>query len=72
MLIDSHCHLDYSPLYENLDDVLKRANNADVQFFLAISTTIKSFEKIKLIIKNMKKFSVLWEFIHMKLRSAKI
>ena len=55
MLIDSHCHLDYSPLYENLNDVLKRANDVDVQFFLAISTTIKSFEKIKLIIKRYEK-----------------
>ena len=26
-MIDSHCHLDHSPLYENLDEVIERANN---------------------------------------------
>ena len=25
MIIDSHCHLDYPSLYENLDEVVKRA-----------------------------------------------
>ena len=25
MIVDSHCHLDYSNLYDQLDDVIKRA-----------------------------------------------
>ena len=25
MIIDSHCHLDYSELYDQLDNVVKRA-----------------------------------------------
>ena len=27
MIADSHCHLDYLELYEQLDDVIKRAND---------------------------------------------
>ena len=27
MIIDSHCHLDYPNLYDNLDDVVKIAEN---------------------------------------------
>ena len=55
MLIDSHCHLDYEPLYQNLDEVISRANLPGVEYFLTISTTIKSFEKIKLIIDKYDK-----------------
>ena len=54
MIIDSHCHLDYSRLYNQLDDVLKRARDNEVKYFLTISTTLDSFEKIKLIIKKYK------------------
>ena len=27
MIIDSHCHLDYQQLYENLDNVIKRGED---------------------------------------------
>ena len=52
MIIDSHCHLDYPDLYDQLDKVLERAKNNKVKYFLTISTTLASFEKIKLIIKK--------------------
>ena len=45
MIIDSHCHLDYSALYEQLDDVLKRAESNQVKYLLTICTTLESFEK---------------------------
>jgi len=50
MIIDSHCHLDYSNLYDQLDDVIKRAKLNKVKYLLTICTTLKSFEKIKIII----------------------
>mgnify|MGYP006191577901 CR=1 FL=1 len=46
-MIDSHCHLDHTPLFENLDDVIKRSKDAGLQKLLTISTTFDSFEKIK-------------------------
>ena len=52
MIIDSHCHLDYSNLYDQLDDVVKRAEYNQVKYMLTICTTLESFEKIKLIVKK--------------------
>ena len=54
MIIDSHCHLDYSNLYNQLDDVIKRAQDNQVKYFLTICTTLKSFDTIKLIIDKYK------------------
>jgi len=54
MIIDSHCHLDYSSLYSQLDDVVKRAEYNQVKFLLTICTTLESFEKIKLIVERYK------------------
>jgi len=51
-MIDSHCHLDYPALYQNLDNILARAKNEGVKHFLTISTTLESFEKIKTIISK--------------------
>ena len=47
MIIDSHCHLDYEPLYNNLEQVIKRANINGVKYFLTISTTDESFKTQK-------------------------
>jgi len=52
MIIDSHCHLDYSNLYDELDDVIKRAKYNEVKYLLTICTTLESFERIKLIINK--------------------
>ena len=54
MIIDSHCHLDFQNLYDNLENVVKRAANNKVELFLTICTTLESFEKIKLITNNYK------------------
>ena len=51
-MIDSHCHLDYPPLYENLDKVIDRAKNEGIKHLLTISTTLNSFEKIKTIVSK--------------------
>ena len=54
MIADSHCHLDYLELYEQLDDVIKRARLNKVEYLLTICTTLESFERIKLIINRYK------------------
>ena len=54
MITDSHCHLDYPKLYDQLDDIVKRAEYNQVKYLLTICTTLKSFERIKLIIAKYK------------------
>jgi len=54
MITDSHCHLDYSVLYDKLDDVVNRAINKDIKFLLTICTTLESFKRIKLIVDKFK------------------
>ena len=53
-MIDSHCHLDHSPLYEKLDQIVNRAESSGVECLLTISTTLRSFEMIKRIILKYK------------------
>ena len=54
MITDSHCHLDYPQIYDQLDDVVRRAEYNKVKYLLTICTTLESFEKIKLIVKKYK------------------
>ena len=54
MIADSHCHLDYSNLYKQLDDIVKRAEIKKIKYLLTICTTLKSFEIIKTIIDKYK------------------
>lgn len=46
LIVDSHCHLDYEGIYENLPDVLQRAEDAGVGLVLSISSRICNFQKI--------------------------
>ena len=52
MIVDSHCHLDYPSLYNQLDDVIQRAERNNIKKLLTICTTLDSFDKIKIIIKK--------------------
>ena len=45
-MIDSHCHLDHSPLFENLSDIIDRSKQVGIEKLLTISTTKKSFNNI--------------------------
>ena len=49
MLIDSHCHLDFPVLSENIDDVLARARSAGIERMVTISTKIREFDTIRAI-----------------------
>ncbi|MDB9936574.1 TatD family hydrolase [Candidatus Pelagibacter sp.] len=51
-MIDSHCHLDHEPLFENLRDVINRSKETGITKLLTICTTLDSFEKIKIIIEK--------------------
>jgi TatD DNase family protein len=46
-MIDSHCHLDHEPLLSNLSNVIKRSKAVGLEKLLTISTSFKSFDKIK-------------------------
>ena len=54
MITDSHCHLDYPNLFNQLDNIVSRAKSNNVESLLTICTTLESFDKIKLIIKKYK------------------
>ncbi len=49
-MIDSHCHLDHEPLYENINDIIKRSKIAGITKLLTICTNLESFNNIKKII----------------------
>lgn len=49
MLIDSHCHLDFSELKGELEAVLARAGQAGVGLMLTISTRVRRFDDVKAI-----------------------
>ncbi|SNZ07694.1 TatD family hydrolase [Cohaesibacter gelatinilyticus] len=49
MLVDSHCHLDFPELSEELDEVVRRAELAGVSHMVTISTHIRKFDQIKAI-----------------------
>ena len=46
MLVDTHCHLDFKILNDDLDDVLNRARENGIDIIQTISTKISEFEKI--------------------------
>jgi len=52
MIIDSHCHLTYEPMFSSLDETIKRANIEGVKYLLTISTEDKSYQKILDILKR--------------------
>ena len=46
MIIDSHCHLDYEPLINNIDQVLLNAKNENITNLLTIGTSLESSKKV--------------------------
>jgi len=53
-MIDSHCHLDHEPLFENLNQIILNSKNAGIEKILTICTTKQSFKNILNIIKSDK------------------
>ena len=54
-MIDSHCHLDHAPLFDNLNDIINRSKEVGIKKLLTICTTLESFKNIEniLIIDDM-------------------
>ena len=50
-MIDSHCHLDHEPLFNNLKEVILRSISIGIEKLLTICTTQKGYENILEIIK---------------------
>ncbi len=46
-IVDSHCHLFYEGIVENLDDNLKIARENDIKCFLSVSTSLESIDMNK-------------------------
>lgn len=46
MLVDSHCHLDFPQLYDDLDAVIARAGNAGIGCMLTICTSVAAIPKV--------------------------
>ena len=51
-MIDSHCHLDHEPLFNDLDNVLNRSKEVGIKKLLTICTTFESFIKIKQLVNK--------------------
>ena len=51
-MIDSHCHLDRDPLLSNLNNIIQRSKDIGIKKILTISTSIKSFSRVKEIVKK--------------------
>ncbi|NOZ32530.1 MAG: TatD family hydrolase [Alphaproteobacteria bacterium] len=52
MLIDSHCHLDFDVLRDDLDGVISRATAAGVTHMLTISTRVRQFNRLTAIVEK--------------------
>ena len=49
-MIDSHCHLDRDPLFNNINEILNRSKSVGLKKLLTICTSNESFENIKKIL----------------------
>ena len=50
-MIDSHCHLDHDPLFNNINEILNRSKTVGLKKLLTICTSNESFENIKKILE---------------------
>jgi len=48
-IVDSHCHLDFDVLHDDIEGVIARAHDAGVHMMLSISTRVKKFDTIRAI-----------------------
>ena len=46
-MIDSHCHLDHEPLFQNLKQVLDNSKKVGIEKILTISTSNDSYQNVK-------------------------
>ena len=46
-LVDSHCHLNFTPLGEDLEAVLERAREAGVSHLLNVSVNLDDYPEVR-------------------------
>tara|TARA_Y100000590_G_scaffold309344_1_gene349349 strand:+ start:578 stop:1339 length:762 start_codon:yes stop_codon:yes gene_type:complete len=51
-MIDSHCHLDHEPIFENLNDIIIRSKKVGIEKLLTICTTLEGYKNILNIIQK--------------------
>lgn len=52
MLVDSHCHLDFPELAENLPSILATMRDNDVGAALCVSVTLEDYPKVRALAEN--------------------
>ena len=52
MLIDSHCHLDFPDLANNIDEILENMKNNEVTHALCVSVNLEDFPRILLLAES--------------------
>jgi len=52
MIVDSHCHLDYDPLVNNIDQILLNAKKNNISKLLTIGTSLESSKKVLEIVEK--------------------
>lgn len=52
LLVDSHCHLDYAPMADDVPGTLARARTAGVGTLLTIGTKLKDFARVRAIAES--------------------
>ena len=50
-MIDSHCHLDHDPLFNNINEILNRSKVVGLKKLLTICTSNESFENVQKILE---------------------
>lgn len=51
-IVDSHCHLNYEGLRENINEVIERAKKSKITKLVTISTKLSEYDEIKKIVKD--------------------
>ncbi|HLQ25996.1 MAG TPA: TatD family hydrolase, partial [Acidiferrobacterales bacterium] len=46
-LVDSHCHINFASLGEQLPQVLQNAKNNDVEYMLCVSVNLEDFPQVQ-------------------------
>lgn len=53
-LVDSHCHINFDPLGNEVPDVIARASENDVGYFLCVSVNLEDYPQVNDLAKNYK------------------
>lgn len=52
VLVDSHCHINFDPLGNEVPDVIARATSNDVGYFLCVSVNLEDYPQVQALAKT--------------------